>query len=155
MCSGERLIGAAKGKQSDTEALCQTPPPFWCTPFHFIGLSGFQAVLMEDCRLRHVTFLTTKTAVRKNQETDGRTGSGAWTSGCLRKWGEGMGHGPQHWGFAPAKDMHLAMCVWIILHTVHVSSLRHVELVPLILQNQKHPLWFFPGTSFRLCPTPV
>ena len=28
MCSGERPIGAAKGKQSDTEALCQ-PPPRW------------------------------------------------------------------------------------------------------------------------------
>ena len=27
MSSGERPIGAAKGKQSDTEALCQTPPP--------------------------------------------------------------------------------------------------------------------------------
>ena len=27
MSSGERLIGAAKGKQSDTEALCQSPPP--------------------------------------------------------------------------------------------------------------------------------
>ena len=27
MNSGERPIGAAKGKQSDTEALCQTPPP--------------------------------------------------------------------------------------------------------------------------------
>ena len=26
MCSGERPIGAAKGKQSDTEALRQTPP---------------------------------------------------------------------------------------------------------------------------------
>ena len=26
MCGGERPIGAAKGKQSDTEALCQTPP---------------------------------------------------------------------------------------------------------------------------------
>ena len=26
MCSGEKPIGAAKGKQSDTEALCQTPP---------------------------------------------------------------------------------------------------------------------------------
>ena len=26
MCSGERPIGAAKGKQSDTEALCQIPP---------------------------------------------------------------------------------------------------------------------------------
>ena len=27
MSSGERPIGAAKGKQSDTEALCQTNPP--------------------------------------------------------------------------------------------------------------------------------
>ena len=27
MSSGERPIGAAKGKQADTEALCQTPPP--------------------------------------------------------------------------------------------------------------------------------
>ena len=28
MSSGERPIGAAKGEQSDTEALCQPPPPF-------------------------------------------------------------------------------------------------------------------------------
>ena len=27
MCSGERPIGAAKGKRSDTEALCHPPPP--------------------------------------------------------------------------------------------------------------------------------
>ena len=27
MGSGERLIGAAKGKQPNTEALCQPPPP--------------------------------------------------------------------------------------------------------------------------------
>ena len=27
MSSGERPIGAAKGKQTDTEALCQPPPP--------------------------------------------------------------------------------------------------------------------------------
>ena len=27
MSSGERPIGAAKGTQSDTEALCQPPPP--------------------------------------------------------------------------------------------------------------------------------
>ena len=27
MSSSKRPIGAAKGKQSDTEALCQTPPP--------------------------------------------------------------------------------------------------------------------------------
>ena len=30
MSSGERRIGAAKGKQSDTEALCQPPPPQGC-----------------------------------------------------------------------------------------------------------------------------
>jgi hypothetical protein len=28
MCSGERPIGAANGTQSNTEALCQTPPSF-------------------------------------------------------------------------------------------------------------------------------
>ena len=28
MSSGERPMGAAKGKQSDTEALCQPPPPW-------------------------------------------------------------------------------------------------------------------------------
>ena len=27
MCGGERPIGAAKGKQSDAEAVCQPPPP--------------------------------------------------------------------------------------------------------------------------------
>ena len=32
MSSGERPIGAAKGKQSDTEALCQPPPPPPGTP---------------------------------------------------------------------------------------------------------------------------
>ena len=35
MSSGERPIGAAKGKQSDTEALCHPPPPLYtalCSP---------------------------------------------------------------------------------------------------------------------------
>ena len=33
MSSGERPIGAAKGTQSDTEALCQTPPsPYKSNP---------------------------------------------------------------------------------------------------------------------------
>ena len=32
MSGGERPIGAAKGKQSDTEALCQTPPPPHSSP---------------------------------------------------------------------------------------------------------------------------
>ena len=36
---------------------------------------------------RHVTFLTTKTVVRKNQENDGQTGLRAWTSQCLRNAG--------------------------------------------------------------------
>ena len=30
MSSGERPIGAAKGKQPNTEALCQPPPPPSC-----------------------------------------------------------------------------------------------------------------------------
>ena len=32
MSSGERPVGAAKGKQSDTEALCQPPPPLLYEP---------------------------------------------------------------------------------------------------------------------------
>ena len=37
MSGGERPIGAAKGKQSDTEALCQPPPPESNT--YFINVS--------------------------------------------------------------------------------------------------------------------
>ena len=33
MSSGERPIGAAKGTQSDTKALCHTPPPPQMTPW--------------------------------------------------------------------------------------------------------------------------
>ena len=36
MSSGERPIGAAKGKQSDTEALCQSPP---CVTFRRVAVS--------------------------------------------------------------------------------------------------------------------
>ena len=32
MSSGPRPIGAAKGKQSDTEALCHPPPPLDAPP---------------------------------------------------------------------------------------------------------------------------
>ena len=39
MSSGERPIGAAKGKQSDTEALCQPPPP---PPGRQGGVLGFR-----------------------------------------------------------------------------------------------------------------
>ena len=38
MSSGERPIGAAKGKQPDTEALCQPPPP---QTVHGEGGGGF------------------------------------------------------------------------------------------------------------------
>ena len=43
-------------------------------------------------QLGHITFQTTKTAVRKNQENDGQTGSCAWTSQCLcnGEGGEGV-----------------------------------------------------------------
>ena len=34
MCSGEGPIGTAKGKQSNTEALCQPPPPSSSTSPH-------------------------------------------------------------------------------------------------------------------------
>ena len=40
MSSGERPIGAAKGKQSDTEALCQPPPP----PDHSGAELGFNSL---------------------------------------------------------------------------------------------------------------
>ena len=36
MCSGERPIGAAKGKQSDTKALCQPPPPLSNAPAYVV-----------------------------------------------------------------------------------------------------------------------
>ena len=38
---------------------------------------------------RHVAFLTTRTAVRKNQENYGQTGSHAWTNQCLCRGGGG------------------------------------------------------------------
>ena len=38
MRSGERPIGATKGKQPNTEALCQPPPPLWSHQ-HFLRLS--------------------------------------------------------------------------------------------------------------------
>ena len=38
----------------------------------------------------YVTFLTTKTAVRKNRENDGQTGSRGWTRQCLRQGGGGV-----------------------------------------------------------------
>ena len=34
MSSGERPMGTAKGKQPNTEALCQPPPPPHCPPPH-------------------------------------------------------------------------------------------------------------------------
>ena len=37
---------------------------------------------------RYFAFLATKTAVRKNQENNGQTGSPTWTRQCLCKGGE-------------------------------------------------------------------
>ena len=45
MSSGERLIGAAKGKQSDTEALCQTPPQAECLHAPWVAKTHETAVL--------------------------------------------------------------------------------------------------------------
>ena len=49
MCSGERPIGAAKGKQSDTEALCQPPPP----PSPCVGVGRMVASLEVGAPLFH------------------------------------------------------------------------------------------------------
>ena len=46
MSSGEKPIGAAKGKQSDTEALCQTPPGTLCT----VGSAANRRQLPANCR---------------------------------------------------------------------------------------------------------
>ena len=42
-----------------------------------------------EAQPRNVTFLTTKTMVRKIQKNDGQTGSCAWTTQCLDKGGGG------------------------------------------------------------------
>ena len=47
MSSGERPIGAAKGTQSDTEALCQPPPPLRNPP-------SASALLQNDTRFRRI-----------------------------------------------------------------------------------------------------
>ena len=41
MSSGERPIGAAKGKPCDTEALCQPPPPNLPSPNPYISETAF------------------------------------------------------------------------------------------------------------------
>ena len=54
MSSGERPIGAAKGKQSETEALCQIPPPH-CALQPFCNQGGPSGTdynfffFVEDC----------------------------------------------------------------------------------------------------------
>ena len=54
MNSGERPIGAAKGKQSDTEALCQPPPPhtnthLWKTILPEISRALVKVPLFSRC----------------------------------------------------------------------------------------------------------
>ena len=39
--------------------------------------------LYDRTTTTHITFLTTKTGIRKNQENDSQTGSRAWTRQCL------------------------------------------------------------------------
>ena len=50
MSSGERPIGAAKGKQSDTEVLCQPPPPPPVLGNHFGGGGGGQKFVLRGIR---------------------------------------------------------------------------------------------------------
>ena len=42
MSSGERPIGAAKGKQSDTQALCQNPPHGPPNAYQFVVIGNRQ-----------------------------------------------------------------------------------------------------------------
>ena len=43
----------------------------------------------SEAQSHNVTFLTTKTMVRKFHQNNGNTGSCAWTRQCLRKGGGG------------------------------------------------------------------
>ena len=52
MGSGERPIGAAKGKQSDTEALCQTPPSHCVVRTSQPGVFGMTAYRGTDQAVR-------------------------------------------------------------------------------------------------------
>ena len=57
MSSGERPIGAAKGKQSNTEALCQTLPPCPATPCPSPGGGGGVTWSTEKCLLQLTVLL--------------------------------------------------------------------------------------------------
>ena len=54
MSSGERPIGAAKGKQSDTEALCQPPPrpPLWIST-SLVGVRWASHLVLDPTRAPH------------------------------------------------------------------------------------------------------
>ena len=45
MSSGERPMGTAKGKQSDTEALCHPPPPPLFNGVECVALPGHHSPL--------------------------------------------------------------------------------------------------------------
>ena len=69
MSSGERPIGAAKGKRSDTEALCQPPPP---SPPCFRGKVSSQA--HEYIHLPQPTSLVQKSAKARRLRENGTCG---------------------------------------------------------------------------------
>ena len=53
MSSGERPIGAAKGKQSDTEAFCQPPPPYQRSKVqHFVIAEHLRSVELSESGMR-------------------------------------------------------------------------------------------------------
>ena len=80
MSSGERPIGAAKGKQSDTEALCQPPPP----------LQGYQPMPSHcppdgNChpQRRFPQYKCLKSCLQRIQRGDGGGGGSACSQGSL------------------------------------------------------------------------
>ena len=73
MSSGERPIGAAKGKQSDTEALCQTPPR-GLQPALFIAVirdSGLACAPFADSAGPHCGLHTCNGPTRAEMAPDG------------------------------------------------------------------------------------
>ena len=85
MSSGERPIGAATGKQSDTEALCQPPPPRLCrTPCLALGPS-----LQNPCVERTDTWVLWR---------DVQTGHSLWARLPRRHMVRGAHITAHYWG---------------------------------------------------------
>ena len=63
--------------------------------FTFCQQNLFQCLVHDERQPRHITYLTTKTVVRKNQENDSQTGSRAGQgSACAKRGGGGTPSSP-------------------------------------------------------------